>query len=290
MDTTAAAGAKARRDSGADEQADERADQPADTAVEPAGAMGVPAGSAIMRAFRILEALGDSDEPPKLAAIAQAVKLPKPTVLRILATLEHAGLVCREPDSKRYSFASRINSFAGKVLLSSPVRSPRHAILEELVEQVGETCNLSIPFGSYAQFLERVEVPWPLPVRLGPGSRVPLHATASGKIFLSHMPKRGRERFLSHAPLIAHTANTLTEPARIAADLSAVREKGYAVDDGEFLRGIRCVAVPVRNADNKVVAAVAMSAPDNRASVSQMMECLPAMRSAAQAFTATIDW
>ena len=218
------------------------------------------------------------------------MKLPKPTVLRILATLEYAGLVCREPDSKRYSFASRINSFAGKVLLSSPVRSPRHAILEELVEQVGETCNLSIPSGSYAQFLERVEVAWPVPVRFGPGSRVPLHATASGKIFLSYMPKRGRERFLSQAPLIAHTAKTVTEPTRIAADLAAVRVNGYAIDNGEFLRGIPCVAVPVRNAENKVVAAVAMSAPDGRASVSQMMECLPAMRSAAQALTATIDW
>jgi len=255
-----------------------------------AAGSGIPAGSAILRAFRILEVLGDSDEPPQLAAIAQAVKLPKPTVLRILATLEHAGLVCREPDSKRYSFASRIDSFAGKVLLGSPVRSPRRAILEELVEQVGETCNLSVPSGSCAQFLDRVEVPWPLAVRFGPGSRVPLHATASGKIFLSHMPKRGRDRFLSHAPLIAHTSNTVTEPARIAADLAAVRENGYALDEGEFLRGIRCVAVPVRNAENKVVAAVAMSAPDKRVSVSQMMDCLPAMRSAAQALTGTMDW
>ena len=250
----------------------------------------VPAGSAILRAFRILEVLGDCDEPPQLAAISNAVGLPKPTVLRILATLEHAGLVCREPDSKRYAFASRINSFAGKVLLSSPVRSPRHAILEELVEQVGETCNLSVPSGAYARFLDRVEVSWPIPMRFGPGSLVPLHATASGKIFLSYMPKRGRERYLTHAPLIAHTTNTLTEPMRIAADLAVVRENGYAVDDGEFLRGVRCVAVPVRNAENKVVAAVAMSASDKRVSFSEMIECLPAMRRAADALTATIDW
>ncbi len=255
-----------------------------------AGEAAVPAGSAILRAFRILEAVGDFEDPPQLAAIAQAVKLPKPTVLRILATLEYAGLVCREPDSKRYSFANRINSFAGKVLLGSPLRSPRHAILEELVEEVGETCNLSVPSGSYAQFLDRVEVPWPARSKLGPGSRVPLHATASGKIFLGFMSKRGRERFLAQAPLIAHTSNTLTEAARITADLAAVRENGYAVDNGEFLSGVCCLAVPVRNADNKVVAAVAMSAPDARASMSQMMECLPAIRSAAEALTATIDW
>src|SRR5690606_20556846 len=119
--------------------------------------------------------------------------------------------------------------FAGKVLLSSPVRSPRHAILEELVEQTGETCNLAIPCGAYAQYVDRVEVPSPLPVRLGPGSRVPLHASASGKIFLGYMPRRGRDRFLSQAPLIAHTPNTLTEPTRIVADLAAVRQNGFAV-------------------------------------------------------------
>ena len=94
----------------------------------------------------------------------------------------------------------------------------------------------------------------------------------------------------THAPLIAHTTNTLTEPMRIAADLALVRENGYAVDDGEFLRGVRCVAVPVRNAENKVVAAVAMSASDKRVSFSEMIECLPAMRRAADALTATIDW
>jgi DNA-binding IclR family transcriptional regulator len=243
-----------------------------------------------LRAFRILEVLGSFDEPPQLAGIAQAVDLPKPTVLRILATLEYAGLVCREPDSKRYSFADRINSFAGKVLLSSPLRSPRHAILEELVEQVGETCNLAIPSGAYAQYLDRVEVPWPVQVKFGPGSRVPLHASASGKIFLGYMSKRGRDRFLTQAPLIAHTPNTMTEPMRIAADLAAVRENGYAIDNGEFMRGISCVAVPVRNTENKVVAAIAMSAPEDRASVGQMMDCLPAMRSAAHALTATIDW
>lgn len=250
----------------------------------------VPAGSAILRAFRILETISQFDEPPQLAAIAQSVDLPKPTVLRILGTLEYAGLVAREPDCKRYSFADRINSFAGQILMSSPLRATRHAIMEELVEQTGETCNFSIAAGAYVQYLDRVEVHWPLRINLGPGSRVPLHASASGKIFLSHMPKRGRERFLTQAPLIAHTHNTLTEPARIAAELATIKEKGYAVDNEEFLPGICCMAVPVRNGDNKVVAAVAMSAPTARLKIGDMPEYLPAMRDAAQALTATIDW
>ncbi len=250
----------------------------------------IPAGSAILRAFRILETLSRFDEPPQLAAIAQSVELPKPTVLRILGTLEYAGLVAREPDSKRYSFADRINSFAGQVLMSSPLRATRHAIMEELVEQIGETSSFSIAAGAYAQYLDRIEVHWPVRVNLGPGSRVPLHASASGKIFLSHMAKRGRERYLTQAPLIAHTHNTLTEPARINAELAAVKDKGYALDHEEFLPGITCMAVPVRNNDNKVVGALAMSAPVERLKGIDIPDFLPAMRDAAQALTATIDW
>jgi IclR family acetate operon transcriptional repressor len=250
----------------------------------------VPAGSAILRAFRILDALAGFDEPPQLAQIAAAVGLPKPTVLRILGTLEFAGLIAREPNTRRYTFSDRINTFASQVLLSSPVRAPRHAILEELVEQVGETCILAMPAGSYAQYLDRVEVPWPKPLRFGPGTRVPLHASASGKIFLGYMSKRSRDRFLQRTPLIAHTPRTLTDPARIVDEVSVVRDNGYAFDYGEFLSGVSCIAVPVRNAANKVVAAVAMSVPADRADERQLLEGLPAMRQAASAMAATFDW
>jgi IclR family transcriptional regulator, acetate operon repressor len=251
---------------------------------------GVPAGSAILRAIRVLEALAEHERPPQLGEIARAVSLPKPTVLRILSTLEHAGVVAREPDTKRYGFAERLNRFAGQVLLGSPNRSTRHAILEELVEQVGETCNLTIPNGTAVLYLDRVETAWPLRVNLGPGSRVPLYASASGKLFLAAMPKRSRDRFLSQMPLIRHTANTLTDPRRLTAEFDSVRERGYSVDNEEYLPGICCVAVPVRNSDGKVVASIAVHAPTARMRVEQGIDYLPQMRAAAEAMTATIDW
>jgi IclR family transcriptional regulator, acetate operon repressor len=250
----------------------------------------VPAGSAILRAIRILEALAEHERPPQLGEIAQAVSLPKPTVLRILGTLEHAGVVAREPDTKRYGFADRLNQFAGRVLLTSPNRSTRHAILEELVEQIGETCNLTIPNGSTVLYLDRVETAWPLRVHLGPGSRVPLYASASGKLFLSAMPKRSRDRFLAQTPLIRHTGNTLTDGKRLSAEFNLVRERGYSVDNEEYLPGICCVAVPVRNSDGKVVASIAVHAPTARMRLEQGLQYLPQLRSAAEAMTATIDW
>ena len=250
----------------------------------------IPAGSAILRAIRILEALADHEQPPQLAEISQAVALPKPTVLRILGTLEHAGIVAREPDTKRYGFAERLNRFAGQVLLGSPNRAARHTILEELVEQIGETCNLTIPNGNSVLYLDRVETAWPLRVHLGPGSRVPLYASASGKLFLSAMPKRSRDRFLAQTPLIRHTAHTLTDPKRMSNEFNAIRERGYSIDNEEYLPGICCIAVPVRNSEGKVVAGVAVHAPISRMRIEQGLEYLPQLRQAAEAMTATIDW
>jgi IclR family acetate operon transcriptional repressor len=250
----------------------------------------VPAGSAIVRAIRILEVLAGHDKPPQLAEVSRAVGLPKPTVLRILATLEHAGMVAREPDSKRYGFAERANRFAGQVVMSSPSRAERRAILEELVEQVGETCNLTVPNGSSVVYLERVENAWPLRMQLGPGSRFPLYASASGKLFLASMAKRSRDRFIARTPLIAHTPTTLSTPEALMAEFEAIRAQGYAVDNEEYLMGVACVAVPVRTPRGRVVAAVSVQVPLQRLSVQEVLEYLPRLREAASAIAKTIDW
>lgn len=257
---------------------------------EISGDDGVPAGSAILRAIRILEAISRHDSAPQLAEICRAVELPKPTVYRILATLEHAGWIGREPGSKRYACGERLTAVAGDVLMRSPSRAARHAVLEELVEQTGETCNLTIPNVNSVLYLDRVESAWPLRVALGVGSRVPLYASASGKLFLSFMPKRSRERFLRLTPLVRHTANTFTEPAKLAKELDEIRARGYATDNEEYLTGICCLAVPVRDAESRVVAALAVHAPVARMRVDQALEFLPLLKQSADAIAQTVDW
>lgn len=251
---------------------------------------GVPAGSAILRAVRVMEAIAASPAPPQLAELCKALALPKPTVFRILSTLEYAGLVAREPGSKRYGCGRRLNALAGSVLLNSPSRAARRTILEELVEQIGETCNLTIPNGNAAMYLDRVEAAWPLRISLAAGSSVPMHASASGKLFLAAMPPRARERLLRQTPLVRHTVNTLVDPARLAAELERVREQGWATDNEEYLAGICCLAAPVHDAEGRVVAALAMHAPISRLRLDEAMEFLPILRSAASSMAQTLDW
>ncbi|MBN9430792.1 MAG: IclR family transcriptional regulator [Burkholderiales bacterium] len=249
-----------------------------------------PAGSAILRAIRVLETIAASPTPPQLVDLCKATRLPKPTVFRILSTLEYAGLVSREPGSKRYTCGQRLGELAGEVVLNSPSRGTRHAILEELVEQIGETCNLTIPNGSSVMYLDRVETAWPLRITLGAGSSVPLHASARGKLFLSHLPKQARERFIRQSPLIRHTQQTLTDAAALAAEFERIRRQGYATDNEEYLAGICCLAVPVHDAQARVVAALAMHAPVARMKLEQAMQFLPAMQAAAEAMRKTLEW
>jgi DNA-binding IclR family transcriptional regulator len=104
------------------------------------------------------------------------------------------------------------------------------------------------------------------------------------------MPKRSRDRFLQQTPLIRHTPQTLVDPKRLSNEFNAIRERGYSIDNEEYLPGICCIAVPVRNSEGKVVAGVAVHAPTTRMKIEQGLEYLPMLRNAAEAMTATIDW
>ncbi len=249
-----------------------------------------PGGSAILRAIRVLEAIATCHAPPQLADICKTAGLPKPTVFRILSTLEQAGLVGREPGSKRYHCGPRMNDLAGQALLSSPSRSARRGILEELVEQVGETCNLTVACGNSVLCLDRVETAWPLKTTIRAGSRVPIHSSASGKLFLAYLPRRSRERLVRQLPLLGHTRNTLTDPIRLFEELERVREQGFSTENEEYLTGFCCVAVPVQDADGRVVAALSIHAPVSRLPIPQALELLPELQSASEAMSQTLDW
>jgi DNA-binding IclR family transcriptional regulator len=246
--------------------------------------------SATLRAFSIVEKVATAEAAVSLTDIVKLVDLPKPTVYRILTMLEEAGILIREPDGRHYVPGERLMLLCANVLLRSPSRAARHAVMEELVEQIGETCNLTIPNGNYVMYLDRVETDWPLKVNLHAGSKVPLYASASGKLFLANMPKKSRDRFLQNTPLIKHTKNTMTEYRALENEFKRIREVGFAIDNEEYLPGICCMAVPVTDDDGRVIAAVATHFPVSRMSLTQAQEHLPAMRLAAESIATSIDW
>lgn len=244
-------------------------------------------GSAVARAFSILQCLTGIERPLALADLAQQSGLPKSSVHRMLLTLEREGLVQREPDGKRYIVGPRFASLAMEALRNTPQRAARHLILQALVDEVGETCNFTMLAGGEICYLDRVEAHWPLRMVLAPGSRVPLHCTASGKLFLALMASQQCRKLLTAAPLKRYTDNTITNPDRLMQALDVIRQERVGTDDEEFLVGLTAVSVPVVDRQGKMCAAVAVHAPTVRMNLEQARQHVPALRRAAAALAAT---
>ena len=243
----------------------------------------------LLRALSLLERIARADGPMTLRDATDGSSLPKPTVYRMLAMLEHAGLLLRDSDGRRLSPGPRLTRFALDVLLNAAARAPRHAILKALAQNVGETVNLTMLDGSDVVYLDRVETSWPLRMTLQPGSRVPLHCTASGKLLLASLPAARRRRLVANLALERYTEHTLTDAKALDSELVRIRRAGFATDNEEYLAGLVCVAVPVRLKRGRAAACVAVHAPLARMPLDAAMDHLPALHRAADAIARTFD-
>ncbi|WP_077034271.1 IclR family transcriptional regulator [Pelomonas sp. KK5] len=237
-----------------------------------------------LRLIELLELLAAQQRPLSLAELLAIGPWPKPTLHRMLQQLETGGLLQREPDGRRYALGSRTVRLAESALAASAQQGVRHAVLRQLVADIGESCNLTALSGAEVIYLDRVEAAFPLRMELRAGTRVPLHASASGKLFLAFMSARQRKPLLEQLTLTRHTATTLATRAALDTELERVRREGHAVDAEEFVDGLVCVAVPVRDGATQTVrCAVALQAPAARMPLAQALTLVPRLREAAAA-------
>jgi IclR family acetate operon transcriptional repressor len=245
-----------------------------------------------LRLIELLELLAGLGQPQSLAELQNLAPWPKPTLHRMLAQLEGGGLLQREPDGRRYALAGRMLRLAETTLATSAQQGVRHAVLRGLVNDIGESCNLTALSGAEVIYLDRVETAFPLRMELRPGTRVPLHCSASGKLFLAFAPARQRQQLLDGLLLSRHTATTLTDARALEVELERIRREGYAVDDQEFVEGLNCVAVPVREPgageSSPVRCAVALQAPTARMPLAQALGLVGRLRDAALALARSL--
>ncbi|MCA3072106.1 MAG: IclR family transcriptional regulator [Rhodocyclaceae bacterium] len=237
--------------------------------------------SALLRGLRALEVLAASDRALPLSAVADALGLPRPTVHRILRQLAVAGFLAQEPADRNYMLARRTARLAVDAMRHGARQAGRRAILERLVADLNETCNITMLDGAEVVYVDRVESQWPLQMTLQPGSRVPLHCTASGKLFFALLPARTRKRLLATLPLERRTARTLVEPALLEAEFARIREARFGTDNEEFLDGLVAASVPVMDAAGRPIAAVAVHGPVGRLSFDRALSLVPRLRQAA---------
>ena len=243
----------------------------------------ISADTPTLRLFSLLEVIAAKDQAFTLQALTEETGLPKPTLHRMLVQLEAAGLLQRGGDGRQYGTGARLRRLAENLLLNSIHHGAQHAVMRHLVDEVGESCNLTALSGGEVVYLDRVETAAPLRFYLHSGSRVPAHCSASGKCFLAQMTPAQRRRLLGLVPLEAFTPKTLTDFDRLEKEVRQVKRQGHAIDNEEFLPGLLCVAVLVPAAHGRSNLCVAVQAPVMRLPPEKALQLLPALQRAAGA-------
>ena len=233
---------------------------------------GRPVGS-VARAVALLDALAEG--PAGVNALARRIGVNPSSASRLLATLERGGLVQREPGGP-YRLGLHLVALADRVLAGLDVRDLARPQLRALVERTGETATLSVPGEGEAVTVDFVAGESSVVSMARVGRPSMGHATAVGKVLLAF---RGGEP----AVLIAVTDRTITDPARLAAELAAVREQGWAEAEGEREPDLNALAAPVTGRGGGLVAILGLQGPAARLTAARRAEVLPRLLEAAAA-------
>ena len=236
--------------------------------------------TSLHRALDILSALAESERPLTATEINQKLQLPKATVHRLCAALEANLFLQKELDGTRLLPGRQLRRLALGVIANEHFQLERHTILNKLTGDIGETCNISIPDGSEMRYIDRSESSWPLRLQLPVGTRVPLHCTSSGKLYLSHLSETRCDRLIRKLPLEECTSNTFSTVESLKSELARIRKEQVGTDNEEFLEGMVCVAVPILDHRERLCATLSFHAPSSRMNLDQALSHVSLLRKA----------
>lgn len=218
----------------------------------------------IERVSAILNLVGQDPQGTSIRKLSAQLDLPKGTVHRLLSSLSYVGYVRQDPASRNYFLGLKLLDLAGLAKSQLDLRKIAEPLLHGLADKSQETVHMVVWDHGEVVYIEKVEPPLGtggLRMASRVGSRNPAHSCAVGKILLSYLSEDELRDFFSAVGLAAKTPNTITDEAVLRKELQAVAAQGYAIDDEENEKGIRCVGAPVLGAAGKPVAAISVSGP-----------------------------
>lgn len=221
--------------------------------------------------------------------LSAELHLAKSTVYRLLQTLVRHGYVVQDPALGRYQLGLKFLELGALVSnrLSIPMIARPH--LQRLVDATNETVHLGLLEGREVVYADKIECARTIRMYSRVGRRSPLHCTALGKVLLAHQPEAALREILG-ARLARYTPRTITAPRALRAELRQIREQGYAFDDEEFEEGLRCVAAPVRDHFEAVVASVGIAGPATRVDSGRLPGLIKLTREAAEAVSSALGY
>jgi DNA-binding IclR family transcriptional regulator len=216
----------------------------------------------IDRAFTILRDVATHQSGVGVSEVAARIGLPKSTVSRMLATLEHVGAVERLQTKDQFVIGQALMAMVSSAPFTRHLSVAARTVMLDLTERTNEAVALCFADGDYMLVADLIQTRRRVQVQDVAGQRFPLHATSPGKIFLAHRSPEALDDYLSR-PLERYTPATITQPEALRRHLSEIREQGFAWTIEE-LDDIAGVSAPIRNGAGQVIAALNLYGPSFR--------------------------
>jgi IclR family pca regulon transcriptional regulator len=243
---------------------------------------------AIARGLDVIRAFKAGQPVMSLAAVAAASDLPRPTARRILLTLEQLGYA-RPVEASGYELTPRVLELGMSYVLSHGLWDIARPHMEALCARTRESTSIAQLDGSDIVYVARVAVPKIVTLSVTIGTRFPAMQTSLGKVLLAALPPDEAERVLAEPSRSGITAPWQPGATERASALREVRARGWALTDEQLAPGIRSVAVPLRDGDGKVIAALNVNSHAAETPLDVLVgEYLPLLIQAAGAISA--DW
>jgi IclR family transcriptional regulator, pca regulon regulatory protein len=241
----------------------------------------------LARGLSVIEAMGANGGPMTLSEAAVATGLSRAAARRLLLTLEELGYVAS--NGRKFLLTPRVLGLGYSYLASLPLAQVVLPPMERVVDEVHESCSVSVLDGHEIVYVARVPTKRIMAVNLSVGTRLPAYVTSMGRVLLAALPACDLECYLTSVDLVARTSRTVTTAAELRRLLATVARQGWALVDQELEDGVRSVAVPLHDRTGRVVAAMNVSGHATRTSRTHLTkDVLPRLQAAAAEIDAAL--
>ncbi len=224
---------------------------------------------ALDRAFAVLDLLGESDTPLGLAQVAASLQLHKSTAHRFLMVLERHHMVERTGTGK-FRLGLRLFDLGNRAIEQYDLRDRAQPHLRRLVAETEETAHLCILEQARVIYIDKIEPARSVRMITRIGASNPVHCTSVGKAILAFLPEERIADIIRRTRFERFTHRTIANAEGLRAEIEKTRRRGYAVDDEELEEGLRCIAVPILDAQRQPVGAVSISGPSFRVTAQKL--------------------
>jgi len=208
----------------------------------------------VKKAFKILHAISDASNGLGISDLAKQLKIGKSTVHGITAALEELGVLERDPKRKKYNIGFTLLELKKKAYGKIKLRDMAKIPMEKLMEKIGETVFLGVLNGDHVTILDMVESHNEMKITSPPGTRIPLLAGAIGKVFLAQFEEKKAKGVIQKTGLVRFTSKSIIDQKKFFKEVEETKQRGYAIDDEEYMIGVRAVAAPIQTATSSLAA------------------------------------